>query len=220
MGTALVTGANRGIGLELARQLRDRGDTVIAACRKASSELKGLGVRVEAAVDVTSDSSVRALAERLQRTPIDVLIHNAGILSREHLDALDFDAIRRQFDVNAVGPLRVTSALLTNLARGSKIAILTSRMGSIADNTSGGYYGYRMSKAAVNMAGATLARDLKSRGIAVALVHPGFVRTEMTGKQGNVEAKDAARDVLARIDALTLDTSGGLWHATGERLPW
>jgi NAD(P)-dependent dehydrogenase (short-subunit alcohol dehydrogenase family) len=220
MGTALVTGSNRGIGLELVRQLRDRGHTVVAACRKASSELKGLGVRVEPNVDVTSEPSVRALAERLQMTPLDLLIHNAGILSREHLDALDFDAIRRQLDVNALGPLRVTAALLSNLARGSKIGIVTSRMGSIADNTSGGYYGYRMSKAAVNMAGASLARDLKPRGIAVALVHPGFVRTEMTGRQGTIDAKDAARDVLARIDALTLDTSGSFWHAGGERLPW
>ena len=220
MGTALVTGSNRGIGLELVRQLRDRGHTVIAGCRKPSSELKGLGVRVEPGVDVTSETSVRALADRLQRTPLDLLIHNAGLLSREHLDALDFDAIRRQLEVNALGPLRVTAALSANLARGSKIVIVTSRMGSIADNTSGGYYGYRMSKAAANMVGASLARDLKARGIAVALVHPGFVRTEMTGRQGNVNAKDAARDVLARSEALTLDTSGGFWHAGGERLPW
>ncbi|MGO8992562.1 MAG: SDR family oxidoreductase [Polyangiaceae bacterium] len=220
MGTALVTGSNRGIGLELVRQLRDRGHTVIAGCRKPSSELKGLGVRVEPGVDVTSETSVRALADRLQRTPLDLLIHNAGLLSREHLDALDFDAIRRQLEVNALGPLRVTAALSANLARGSKIVIVTSRMGSIADNTSGGYYGYRMSKAAANMVGASLARDLKARGIAVALVHPGFVRTEMTGRQGNVDAKDAARDVLARSEALTLDTSGGFWHAGGERLPW
>ena len=114
----------------------------------------------------------------------------------------------------------MTAALLGNLARGSKIAIVTSRMGSIGDNTSGGYYGYRMSKSAVNMAGASLARDLKPRGIAVALLHPGFVRTEMTGRQGNVDAKDAVRDLLARIDALTLDTSGTFWNAGGERLPW
>jgi NAD(P)-dependent dehydrogenase (short-subunit alcohol dehydrogenase family) len=220
MGTALVTGANRGIGVELVKQLRDRGDSVVAACRKASPELKALGVRVEANVDVTSDTAVRALADALSRTPIDLLVHNAGILSREHFDALDFDSMRRQFEVNALGPLRVTAALIGNMARGAKIAILTSRMGSIADNTSGGYYGYRMSKTAVNMAGASLARDLKPRGIAVALIHPGFVRTEMTGRQGTIDAKDAARDVLARIDALTLDTSGTLWHASGERLPW
>jgi NAD(P)-dependent dehydrogenase (short-subunit alcohol dehydrogenase family) len=220
MGTALVTGANRGIGLELVTQLRDRGDSVVAACRKASAELKALGVRIEANIDVTSDSAVATLAEHLSRTPIDLLIHNAGTLSRDHLDALDFESIRRQFEVNTLGPLRVTAALLGNMARGAKIAILTSRMGSIGDNTSGGYYGYRMSKTAVNMAGASLARDLKPRGIAVTLLHPGFVRTEMTGRQGNIDAKDAARDVLARIDALTLDTSGMLWHASGERLPW
>jgi NAD(P)-dependent dehydrogenase (short-subunit alcohol dehydrogenase family) len=220
MATALVTGANRGIGLELARRLRHRGDAVIAACRKTSAELEALGARVEADVDVASSTSVNALRDRLQHTPIDLLIHSAGILTREHLDALDIEAIRRQFEVNALGPLRVTAALASNLARGSKVAILTSRMGSIADNTSGGYYGYRMSKCAVNMAGASLARDLKPRGVAVALVHPGFVRTEMTGRQGNVEPSDAARDVLARIDALTLDTSGSFWHASGERLPW
>jgi NAD(P)-dependent dehydrogenase (short-subunit alcohol dehydrogenase family) len=220
MRTALVTGANRGIGLELTRQLRDRGDTVIAACRKASPELKALGVRVEAGVDVSSGTAIRALAEKLQRTPLDILIHNAGMLARDHLDALDVESIRRQFEVNALGPLRVTAALAPNLARGSRVAIVTSRMGSIADNTSGGYYGYRMSKCAVNMAGASLARDLKPRGVAVLLVHPGFVRTEMTERQGNVDAKDAARDVLARIDALTLDTSGAFLHASGERLPW
>jgi NAD(P)-dependent dehydrogenase (short-subunit alcohol dehydrogenase family) len=220
MGTALVTGANRGIGFELVRQLRDRGDSVIAACRKPSPELKALAVRVEEGVDVSSGSSVRALAEKLQRTPLDVLVHNAGVLSRDHLDALDVESIRRQFEVNALGPLRVTAALMGNLARGSRVAIVTSRMGSIGDNTSGGYYGYRMSKCAVNMAGASLARDLKPRGVSVVLVHPGFVRTEMTGRQGNVDAKDAARDVLARIDALTLDTSGSFVHANGERLPW
>lgn len=139
MGTALVTGANRGIGLELAKQLRDRGDTVIAACRKASPELKALGVRVEAGVDVSSDTAIHGLADKLQRTPLDVLIHNAGVLARDHLDALDVESIRRQFDVNALGPLRLTAALVNNLARGSRVAIVTSRMGSIADNTSGGY---------------------------------------------------------------------------------
>jgi NAD(P)-dependent dehydrogenase (short-subunit alcohol dehydrogenase family) len=220
MATVLVTGANRGIGLELARRLRDRGDSVIATCRKVSPELESLGVRVEANLDVSSGSAIRDLAERLARTPLDLLVHNAGILSREHLDALDVEAIRRQFEVNALAPLRLTVALLGNLARGSKIGIITSRMGSIGDNTSGGYYGYRMSKTAVNMVGASLARDLRPRGIAVALVHPGFVRTEMTGKQGTVEASDAARDILDRIDELTLDTSGQLWSAKGERLPW
>jgi NAD(P)-dependent dehydrogenase (short-subunit alcohol dehydrogenase family) len=220
MATALVTGANRGIGLELCRLLHDRGDTVIAACRHASADLRALGVRVEADVDVASDASVSALAKRMQNTTIDLLVHSAGILTHETLDALDVDAIRRQLEVNALGPLRVTAALLPSLARGAKVAILTSRMGSIADNTSGAYYGYRMSKAAVNMAGVSLARDLAPRGIAVALLHPGFVRTEMTGGNGNVGPREAARDLVARIDALTPETSGTFWHASGERLPW
>jgi NAD(P)-dependent dehydrogenase (short-subunit alcohol dehydrogenase family) len=93
-------------------------------------------------------------------------------------------------------------------------------MGSIADNSSGGYYGYRMSKAALNAAGMSLAQDLRPRGIAVALLHPGYVRTDMTGRHGSVSAEDAARMLLERIDDLNLQTSGGFWHANGERLPW
>jgi NAD(P)-dependent dehydrogenase (short-subunit alcohol dehydrogenase family) len=222
MKTALVTGANRGIGLELCRQLKARGETVIAACRKPSPELEALGVRVEAGFDVTSDASIKKLSGDLGRThtSIDLLLHNAGILTVEQLEKLDADAIRKQFEVNALGPLRITSALLPQLARGAKIAILTSRMGSIGDNGSGGYYGYRMSKAALNIAGVSLARDLAPRGIAVALLHPGYVRTDMTHGQGTVDPKDAARDLLARIDALTVETSGSFWHASGERLPW
>ena len=110
--TALVTGANRGIGLELVRALCARGDRVIAACRSESVELRSLDVEVEEGVDVTSDDSVAHLVRRLESQPIDLLINNAGILSRETLAAMDFDAIRWQFEVNAMGPLRVTRALL------------------------------------------------------------------------------------------------------------
>jgi NAD(P)-dependent dehydrogenase (short-subunit alcohol dehydrogenase family) len=222
MTTALVTGANRGIGLELCRQLRERGDDVIATCRRTSKELARLGARVEENVDVSDDGSVKAFADRMHNTSIDLLIHNAGIFTHESLDpaGVDIDAIRRQFEVNALGPLRLTAALLPRLTRGAKVAILTSRMGSMSDNTSGGYYGYRMSKAAVNAAGVSLARDLAPKRIAVAMLHPGYVRTEMTGNQGNVEPADAARDLLARIDALTIETSGTFVHANGEELPW
>lgn len=220
MGHSVVTGANRGIGLELARQLKARGDQVIAVCRKSSPELDGLGVRVEAGVDVSGAASVAALTERLAGTEVDLLINNAGILRAESLEAMRFDSIAEQFAVNALGPLRVTTALLPLLRDGAKVAIITSRMGSIADNGSGGYYGYRMSKAAVNAAGMSLARDLKSRGVAVALIHPGMVATEMTGRHG-IPPEEAARGVLARIDALTPATSGKFVHAgTGEELPW
>jgi NAD(P)-dependent dehydrogenase (short-subunit alcohol dehydrogenase family) len=114
----------------------------------------------------------------------------------------------------------VTQALLGNLQPGAKIGIVTSRMGSVGDNTSGSYYGYRMSKAAVNAAGKSLAMDLKERGIAVALLHPGYVRTEMVGGGGDVEPEQAAAGLIARLDELTLDTTGGFWHANGEALPW
>jgi NAD(P)-dependent dehydrogenase (short-subunit alcohol dehydrogenase family) len=114
----------------------------------------------------------------------------------------------------------VTAALLPLMNEGGKIAIITSRMGSIDDNSSGGSYAYRMSKGAVNMAGASLAVDLRPRRISVAILHPGFVRTGMTKHRGNVEPSEAAAGLLAHIDELTLDTSGGFWHASGERLPW
>jgi len=220
MSTYVISGANRGIGLELCRQLSARGDDVIALCRSASSELSAVGVRVEEGVDVSEDGSVASAAQRLRTVDIDVLINNAGILSDEPLDALDFDRIRRQLEVNALGPLRLTAALRARLGKGSKVGIVTSRMGSLADNTSGGRYGYRMSKAAVNAAGVSLARDLEPSGIAVALLHPGFVQTEMTGGRGHVTPAQAAGGLIARMDALDLASSGGFWHANGERLPW
>lgn len=219
MSVAIVTGANRGIGLELCRQLADRGDTVIAACRKSSKELDALGVRVESGIDVADATAAGELKQRLGATHLDLLINNAGILEGGGLDDPNFDGIERQLEVNALGPLRVISALLPLLREGGKVAIITSRMGSIADNGSGGYYGYRMSKAAVNAAGVSLAHDLRGRGIAVALLHPGMVNTDMT--RHGIPAEESVKGLLARIDALTLQTSGSFWHATtGEVLPW
>jgi len=216
----LITGANRGIGLELTRRMKARGDNVIAVCRTASGELDALGVRVETGIDVGDGASVAELAKRLHGVTLDVLINNAGILRSENLKDLDFAGIEEQFEVNALGPLRVTAALAPLMRTGGKVAIVTSRMGSIADNGSGGYYGYRMSKAAVNAAGVSLAHDLRGRGIAVVLLHPGMVATEMTGGHG-IAPEEAARGLLERIDALTLETSGRFVHAgTGEVLPW
>jgi NAD(P)-dependent dehydrogenase (short-subunit alcohol dehydrogenase family) len=215
----LVTGANRGIGLALCRQLAARGDEVTAACRKSSAELDGLGVRVEAGVDVADEASVAGLARRLEGKGLDVLVNNAGILERNSLENLDFESIRRQFEINAVGMLRVTQALLPNLKAGSKIAIVTSLMGSMTDNGSGGAYGYRMSKAAVNAASVSLAHDLRGREIAVAILHPGMVQTEMTGGRG-IPTDESVRGLLARIEELTLQSSGTFRHADGRELPW
>jgi NAD(P)-dependent dehydrogenase (short-subunit alcohol dehydrogenase family) len=145
------------------------------------------------------------------------------VLARERLGALDDEAwncMRLQFEVNALGALRTVDALSPLLGEGSRIGLITSRMGSIADNGSGGHYGYRMSKAALNAAGRSLAIDLKPRGIAVLLLHPGYVRTDMTGGGGDVEPEQAAANLLARLDGLDLSASGSFLHANGEPLPW
>lgn len=223
MANCLVTGANRGIGLALCKLLAERGDTVIAACRKSSKALAALGVRMVEGIDVGDPDSAQRLATAIEGESLDWLINNAGVLRRDTLGGLKgeaLDDIYLQFQVNSVGPLVISQALLGNLHEGSKIGIVTSRMGSMEDNTSGGYYGYRMSKAAVNAAGRSLAMDLKERGIAVALLHPGYVRTEMVGGGGDVEPEQAAAGLVARMDALDIDTTGGFWHAKGQRLPW
>lgn len=219
--TVLITGANRGIGLEYCRQLQARGERVIAVCRKTSPELEALGVRVEAGIDLTSAAAVDGLVQRLAGLPLDLVILNAGVLEASRLDALDPDSLRRQFEVNALAPLLLTRALLDQLQPGAKLALMSSRMGSIDDNSSGGSYGYRMSKVALNMAGRSLAIDLRPRGIAVAILHPGLVRTRMVNfnPQG-ISPEQAVQGLLARIDALTLDSSGRFWHANGEELPW
>lgn len=221
MATYLITGANRGIGYEYCRQLQAKGDRVIAVCRTASEDLKQLGVQVEEGIDITSDASVAALRTRLGESAIDVLINNAGIIKRVTLEDLDFESIREQFEVNALGALRVTHALLPLLKTGSKVVIMTSRMGSIEDNTSGSSYGYRMSKVAVSMAGKSLSLDLKPRGIAVAILHPGLVQTRMTNfTAGGITPEESVQNLLARIDELTLENTGTFWHANGEMLPW
>ena len=220
MPTVVITGANRGIGLELTRQFRQRGDEVVAACRKSSDELAMLDVEAVEGVDVADDAGVGRLAASLEGRTVDVLVNCAGILSDESLGDLNFDRIRKQFEINSLGPLRVTAALRGNLGQGSTVAIITSRMGSIEDNTSGGRYGYRMSKAAVNMAGRSLANDLKDDGVAVAILHPGFVRTEMTGHQGLIDPPESAAGLIARIDEVTLETTGTFWHTKGEVIPW
>lgn len=221
MATYLVTGANRGIGYEYCRQLQARGDRAIAVCRTASEELQQLGVQIEAGVDITSDASVADLKNRLGDTEIDVLINNAGIAKRVTLEDLDFDSIRQQFEVNALGALRVTQAFLPQLKTGAKIVLMTSRMGSIGDNTSGSSYGYRMSKVALSMAGKSLAHDLKPRGIAVIILHPGLVQTRMTNfTAGGITPEASVKGLLARIDQLTLENTGLFLHANGEELPW
>lgn len=221
MTFSVVTGANRGIGLALSAELVRRGHRVLAACRTSSPALGKLDVEVAQGIDVATDAGVAALVAAVGSRSIDLLVNNAGILVwGDKLGGLDVAGIRRQFEVNALAPLRVTDALRERFGKGAKVALVTSRMGSIDDNSSGGAYGYRMSKAALNMAGKSLAVDLRDRGVAVAVLHPGMVKTDMIAGHGQVEPDVAAKGLLDRIEALTLATSGGFWHANGERLPW
>ena len=218
--TVVITGANRGIGLAIAQIYRKRGDRVIALCRRASKELRDSGAGIVEDVDVTSPEALRKAAAAVG--DVDVLVANAGVLSNEALSAVAeaSDRIERQFRVNALGPLLTVHAFADKLASGAKVALVTSRMGSMADNTSGGSYGYRMSKAALNAAGRSLANDLASRGIAVGLLHPGYVRTDMTGGRGDIEPAEAAARLVERIDELNSANSGTFRHANGEELPW
>lgn len=216
----LVTGANRGIGLSFCQYYKFKGYTVYAVCRETSSELESLGCQVIQGVDISQAEHVDKLKQTLFGVKLDLLINNAGILRDEVLGRIDFNQIEEQFRVNALGPLRITEALLDNLASGSKIAMITSRMGSIADNSSGGRYGYRMSKCALNIASVSLAMDLEDHGIAVGIFHPGLVGTEMIGGYGDITPDQAAERLAERIESLSLSNTGTFWHSNGEVLPW
>jgi len=221
--TALVTGSNRGIGLEFCKQLKQRGFDVIATCRTASSELQALDVEVIENVEVSDPTSLNALVDKLAGRQIDWLINNAGIaggLGLSDINVAAVESFKRQYEVNSLGPLLTTQILSGNLTSGSKVGLVTSRMGSIADNDSGGSYAYRMSKAALNAAGKSLSIDLKPQGIAVGILHPGWVRTDMTGHGGLIDTDESVDGLLKRMDELSLDNTGTFWHTNGEVLPW
>lgn len=220
MSRVLIVGANRGIGLALARLYAGKGHEVIATCRTPSKDLEQTKSRIASGVDVTDDAGVAKLRAFIGQDTLDIAIVNAGVLARDGLDAPDMSGVQKQLEVNAVAPLRVVKAILPSLKQGSKIGLVTSRMGSIGDNTSGGSYGYRMSKAALNAMGVSLALDVKPKGIAVAILHPGFVKTDMTGGSGNVTPDESAKGLADRIAGLTVENSGTFWHMNGEVLPW
>lgn len=183
-------------------------------------------MRVEPAVDVTSDDAVLGLAARLQAEGIqlDWLVNVAGVLGVDEFGKIDFDDMRRQYEINTLGPLRVVQALSDRLQSGSKVGIVTSRVGSLGDNNTGGMYAYRASKAAANMVGLNLHHDLQGRGIAVQMLHPGLVATDLTKDFPRdlpwIEPDEAAAGLIRNMDELTLETAGRFRHANGEYLPW
>lgn len=219
MARILITGAERGLGLALVRAYVDDGHSVAALCRAATPEIEALAPDIHDGIDVTNAAAVRRAAAEMGDGALDVVVNNAGIMIDDDIDGLDVAAVRRQFEVNAIGPLNVALAFRRRLRRGSRFVNISSRLGSIGDNASGGDYGYRMSKAAQNMLTANLAHDLGAEGVIVAALHPGIVATGMTGGAG-APADEVARDLRAVIAGLDASRNGAFLDRTGSPLPW
>ena len=223
--TIVITGANRGIGFAMAKIFQQRGDTVYALCRQSSPQLDALGVQIIEGIDIATEAGITQASSALANCKINLLINNAGILRDESIQQVNTTTITEQFMVNALAPLTLTQALLGNFNAGSKIAFITSRMGSIADNDSGGRYGYRMSKSALNIGAVSLAKDLHAAQIAVGIYHPGYVQTDMVNaagqtSNGDISANVAAERLINLMDNLSLADSGVFKHSNGEVLPW
>lgn len=226
MPTVLITGANRGIGLELAKQYAADGWSVIATARDpgqadALKKLKG-DIRIEA-LEVTDERQIEALAKALKGTAIDVLLNNAGMLTGyESFGQTDTESWLQTLHVNTIAPLKLAEALVEHVARSQakKIVAITSGMGSIGGNASTGAYAYRSSKAALNKVMATAAHELRSRGISVAVISPGWVRTDMGGSGAPLDVKESAAGIRKVIDQLNVGTSGQFFNYSGENIPW
>lgn len=222
--TALVVGCDKGIAHEIALQLHGRGENVIAACMFHGDDLKQQGITVEPGIDVTADDAVVAMAARLRAagTRLDWLLHVAGVLGTDELGAIDYDDVRRQFEINTIGPLRTVEAHRDLLVRGSKVGIVSSRVGSLGDNGSGKMYAYRVSKAGANMVGLNLHHDLSPNGVSVLMLHPGMVATDLTKGFGGdfIQPAEAAAGLIRCMDELTPETSGRFQHGGGTYLPW
>jgi NAD(P)-dependent dehydrogenase (short-subunit alcohol dehydrogenase family) len=224
--TVLVIGCDRGIAHAIALQLHARGDDVIAACMLDGDDLKQQGIAVEPHVDVTDHDSVQAMADRLRAagTRLDWLLHVAGVLGLDELGSIDYGDVRRQFEINTIGPLRTVEAHRDLLGEGSKVGIVSSRVGSLGDNGSGGMYAYRISKAGANMVGLNLHHDLSPRGISVLMLHPGMVATDLTkdypGQHAYIQPDEAAAGLIRDMDQLTPESSGRFQHSNGTFLPW
>jgi NAD(P)-dependent dehydrogenase (short-subunit alcohol dehydrogenase family) len=226
MPTVLITGANRGIGLELAKQYATDGWSVIATARDPKNAdglnaLKG-DIRIEA-LEVTDEKQIAALAKKLKGTAIDVLLNNAGMLTGyESFGETDTESWLKTLHVNSIAPLKLTEALVEHVAASQqkKIASITSGMGSIGSHASTGAYAYRSSKAALNIVMVTAANELRSRGISVAVISPGWVKTDMGGPGAPLDVKQSAAGIRKVIDKLNVGISGQFFNYSGENLPW
>lgn len=231
MPTVLVTGSNRGIGLEFCRQYAEAGWKVLACCRRPeqASDLHGLAIeRASVSIhqlDLENFDQIDALAHALASEPIDVLINNAGVYggsSRNVLGALDYDLWARVLKINAQAPVRMTEAFLPHVLRSQRklVVAITSLMGSMGDNSSGGAIIYRTSKAALNAAMKSIAIDLKPRGVGVMILHPGWVKTDMGGANAPTSPAESVTGLRRVIDGFTPGDSGRFLDFRGRELPW
>lgn len=224
MPSVLVTGASRGIGKALAARFARAGWKVFACARRPETIALSSANLERYALDVADPASIARLAHDLRGHPLDVLINNAGIYGpREiRLGSIDYEAFRAVLEVNTLGPVRVSEALLANLRAGERktIVTLSSIMGSIALTTSPGGLIYRTSKAAVNMAMRALAMELASEGFTIVLVHPGWVRTDMGGPNATLAVDDSAEDLFRLIERLRPSANGRFFAHDGSELPW
>ena len=232
MRTMLITGANRGIGLEFVRQYAADGWRVVACCRKpaAAEALNRLAAQYPDqitvhALDVTDHAQIDQLAQTLSEQPIDLLINNAGVYPPARGDALgetDYAAWQQAFAVNTMAPLKITEAFILQIARSKlkTIVTITSKMGSIADNRGGGSYIYRSSKAGVNIVMKSLSIDLSPQKIIAILLHPGWVKTDMGGPGALITAEQSVTGMRRVIGNLTLQDSGKFYAFDGKEVPW
>lgn len=225
METVLITGTSRGIGLEFVRRYLERGDRVIACCR-APDKAAGLGdlacpALTVLALDVARPDAAAALADRLAGESISLFVNNAGIYGQgQSLDKVDPQEWLDVFQTNTIAPLLLTRAILPLMRRPGKLVYLSSKMGSIAENTSGGTYVYRSSKTALNQVVRSLVIDLAAEDLRVAALHPGWVRTDMGGPNALIDTMTSVQGLMAVIDGLTPEGSGGFYNYDGQQLPW
>ena len=229
MPSILITGANRGLGLEFARQYAAAGWQVFAGCRHPESadalrQLADAGPVKVLRLDVTDPQSVRRAAAEVGDAAIDIVLNVAGIIGKpdQRVGNVDYESWLHVLDVNTMGPLRVTEAFLDNVARSARklVVTITSGMGSLADNTSGGSIAYRTSKAAVNMVTRSLAIDLRSRGIACVVVNPGWVKTDMGGPNATLTPEQSVSALRRLIDGFGMGDTGKFYNWNGREYPW
>lgn len=220
MKNVMIIGSNRGIGLALVKKYSDNGFKVIALCREASKELKEISnITIYENAEVTDIKSLKKISEKIDE--IDIYLHVSGIWANDNFfNSPNWDELFCAFEVNSIAPLKAFHVFHKHLKKGSKIGFMSSRMGSIEDNTSGGRYAYRMSKAALNCAVKSLSIDLKNKEISVAALHPGFVQTDMTNGNGNLSPKQSAEGLFEVMNNLSIKNTGSFFHSNSENLPW